>query len=393
MNVRERFLAVMQGEPVDRGLLWENGYWAGTVRRWYKEGLPRKVGVPDWAEDGTSIIGGPSRIDARSMRDPKHGLRDGDVRDFFGLDEGFACVPLKSYLVPEFEEVVLEDHGAWVLRRTTSGMLERNWKNRDGFPHWVQGPVASREDWEQIKAERLQPTLEGRLPDDWPAWVAEFRERTYPLMIGGGPSGCYGVLRNLLGQEQVLMAFYDQPELVRDIIDYMLEYWITLYDQVLDQVDVDMAYIWEDMCYKNGPLISPAMFRELMLPAYKRLTGFLHDRGVPVITVDTDGNCWKLLPLFIEGGVTALLPFEAQAGMDVVEVRKAFPRLGILGGMNKSKMAIGREAIDEEVEGKIPFMLERGAFVPSGDHQVPPDVSWENFKYYREKLNALILGK
>jgi uroporphyrinogen decarboxylase len=118
----------------------------------------------------------------------------------------------------------------------------------------------------------------------------------------------------------------------------------------------------------------------------------LRDRGVPVITVDTDGNCWKLLPLFIEGGVTALLPFEAQAGMDVVEVRKAFPRLGILGGMNKRKFALGRDAIDEEVDGKVPFMLKHGAFVPSGDHQVPPDVPWENFKYYRQKLNALILG-
>ena len=197
----------------------------------------------------------------------------------------------------------------------------------------------------------------------------------------------------MLGQEQVLTAFYDDLQLVRDIIDHMCSFWVALYGQVLDQIDIDMAYIWEDMCYKNGPLISPAMFRELMLPAYQKLTGFLRARGVPVITVDTDGNCWKLLPLFIEGGVTAVLPFEAQAGMDVVEVRKAFPRLGIMGGMDKRKMAVGREAIDEELERKIPFMLGHGGFVPSADHQVPPDVPWDNFRYYRERLNRIIEGK
>lgn len=42
MNARERFLAVMNFEPVDRVPLWEFGYWAGAVRRWYTEGLPRK---------------------------------------------------------------------------------------------------------------------------------------------------------------------------------------------------------------------------------------------------------------------------------------------------------------------------------------------------------------
>ena len=392
MNARERFLAVMNFEPVDRTLLWENGYWVGAVRRWYAEGLPSVTGVPDDAADGQSIIGGPSRIDARAFWDPAYGLRDGDVLDFFGLDEGAACVPFNAYFQPGFESVILEDHGDWVLQRNGLGVLERNWKNRDGFPCWVVGPVENREDWERIKADRLRPTLEGRLPEDWDALVEEFKDRTYPLMMGGGPSGFYGALRYLFGQEQVLMAFYDHRRLVQDIIDYLSDFWVALYDQILGQVDVDMGYIWEDMSFKNGPLISPAMFEELMLPGYKKVIGCLRDHGVPVITVDTDGNFWKLIPLFIEGGVTSVLPFEAQAGMDVVEVRKAFPKLGILGGMDKTKLAAGPAAIDEELERKVPYCLERGCFVPSVDHQVPPDVSWDNFRYYREKLNSMIRG-
>jgi uroporphyrinogen decarboxylase len=54
------------------------------------------------------------------------------------------------------------------------------------------------------------------------------------------------------------------------------------------------------------------------------------------------------------------------------------------------KIAEGRQAIDAELEAKVPFMLERGGYIPHVDHMVPPDVSWEHFKYYRKKLNQLI---
>ena len=57
MNVRERFLAVMGFEEGVRSLLWEFGYWAGTIRRWYGEGLPRKAGVPEHLETGRGSWG------------------------------------------------------------------------------------------------------------------------------------------------------------------------------------------------------------------------------------------------------------------------------------------------------------------------------------------------
>ena len=395
MNARERFLAVMSFEPVDRALMWESGYWVGAVRRWYREGLPRHVGVPDWAEDGNMVSSGLSPVNAPTLREdhPSHGFVDGDVRRFFGLDEVMVAVPLNYYLYPAFEPEILEDHGEWVLQRTANGIIERNRKDRSGFPGWVRGPVAGREDWERVKAERLRPTLEGRLPEDWPTWVAEFRERTYALSIGGCPAGFYGALRHLLGQEQVLMAFYDEPELVQDIIDHLVEFWVALYDQALDQVDVDVCFMWEDMCYRNGPLISPQFFRDFMLPNYRKVTACLRDHGVSAIMVDTDGDARELIPLFVEGGVTIMYPLEPPAGMDVVELREAYPRLGLMGGIDKRVLARGRAAIDEELERKIPLSLERGGYIPYLDHQAPPDIPWENFRYYRQKLSAMILGE
>ncbi len=383
MDSRSRFLATMNFKLGHRVPLWEFGYWGSTVRRWYEEGLPRQTGIPDTVPDGQAVRGeatpwGPGRA------------RDRDVHHRFGFDEGIRRIPVNNLLCPAFKEEILEDHGDWVLRRDEEGVLRKERKDRASLPEFVGWPVSNREDWERVKAERLRPTLEGRLPDNWSELIAEFRSRDYPLCIGGGFAGFFGTPRSLMGVEKLWYSFYDDPDLIQEIINHLADFWIAIYDRVLDQTDADSALIWEDMCYKAGPMVSPALFRKFMLPAYKRLVSFLKDRGVAVITVDTDGKCWDLIPLFIEAGVTGLYPFEVNAGMNVVEVRKAFPRLQMMGGIDKTKIAAGREAIDAELESKVPFMLELGGYIPTVDHNVSPDIPWENFVYYRERLEMMI---
>ncbi len=382
MNSRERFLACMNFELVDRAPLWEFGYWAGTVRRWYAEGLPYEYGIPDWLAPGQGVRGSGAAWDNIRPR----GL---DVEKALGLDAGMRRIPLNIYVAPTFQVEVLEDHGDWILWRDDDGIIKRDMKDKATLPAFVRAPVQSREDWEQIKAERLRPTLEGRLPDDWPQFLSDVADRDYPLAIGG-QQGFYGTPRYLLGEEKVLTTFYDDPELIRDINEHMTNLWIATYGEVIKQVKPDLALIWEDMCYKTGPLISPAMFRKFMLPYYQKLTSFLKDSGVKIILVDTDGDLSKLIPLFIEGGVTGIYPWEVNAGMDVVEVRKAYPRLQILGGIDKTQIAQGREATDVELERRVPFMLRRGGYVPYVDHLVPPDVSWENFVYFRRRLAEMV---
>jgi len=389
INTRERFLSVMNFRNCDRTLLWEMGYWTGALRRWYKEGLPCSKGVPSDLPDGRSMSGQDMPIDPETLDPIDAAKREEDVCRYFAMDEPMWRLPLNNYVYPQFKPEILEDHGHWILHRNEFGVVVKDQKDRNGFPDWVSTPVQTRDDWEKLKAERLQPKLAGRLPNNWEQCKEKFKNRTYPLIFGGYPAGFYGIARFLLGEERVMLTFYDDPELMRDIMEYMADFWVKLYSRVLEQIHVDGILIWEDMCYKNGPLISPALFREFILPGYKKVTDCLRSYGAKVIMVDTDGDCWKLIPLFLEGGVTALEPFEGNAGMDVREVRKAFPNLAILGGVDKTKLSLGKEAIDAELE-KVEWMLGCGGYVPHVDHQVPPDVSWDNFKYYRQKLNRLI---
>jgi uroporphyrinogen decarboxylase len=121
------------------------------------------------------------------------------------------------------------------------------------------------------------------------------------------------------------------------------------------------------------------------------LSGTLENKPVDmkVILVDTDGDCRSLIPLLMKGGVTGLYPFEVQSGMDVREIREAFPDLQILGGVDKKELARGPERIDAELKRRIPGLISKGGFIPMGDHQIPPDVSWENYLFYRRRLAEL----
>jgi uroporphyrinogen decarboxylase len=76
-------------------------------------------------------------------------------------------------------------------------------------------------------------------------------------------------------------------------------------------------------------------------------------------------------------------------GLDITEVRRQYPTLQMVGGLNKAVLAHDRAAMDRDL-AKVPWMLEQGRFIPAVDHFVPPDVSWDNYRYFYEKLRDLI---
>ena len=92
MNARERFLATMAFEPVDRPPLWEFGYWTEALVRWYREGLPRCEGLPENAGRvfGEGLSWDPSLLPFTA--------RDRDVHLELRFDAGIGRVPLNSFV-------------------------------------------------------------------------------------------------------------------------------------------------------------------------------------------------------------------------------------------------------------------------------------------------------
>jgi hypothetical protein len=363
VNARERYLATLAFEKLDRPPFYECAYWSGLIARWYSEGLPHLSKEPADAADVTREL---------------------------GLDEPLHFIPLRTrYAWPPFEEAVLEDHDTWVLLRNESGSVVRRMKQGNMIPSFVRGAVETREDWEQIK-ERFRPSLEGRVPDDWDQQVVAWRTRDYPLL--GTQSEPWLNLIELFGPERLLMLFHDDPQWLKAMIHDLCDFFIGLTDLVLQQIRPvpEICLVGGDFCYKAGPLMSPAAFREFLFPEFKRVIDVYHSYGVHNVMLHTDGDFRPLIPLLLEAGVTGVHPFEVTNGQSIVEVRKAYPRLQIFGGINKQALERGKEDIDAELARlQIPWMVSQGGWIPYVDHAVPPDVSWANFSYYRRRLNAL----
>lgn len=387
MNSRERFLSTMAFEPADRIPLWEWDYWAETLRLWRRQGAPLKAADAVEAEGAFTYPWSWSLLDELPL------LADSDPG--FVLDPPILRIPLNSFICPLFEYKVIEEHEDTVVAQDPRGHIRRDKKGRASISNIVKPLVSSREDWERVKAERLALDVQGRLPPDWPMIREQLKKRKAPLAIGGHSAmfGFFHTARYLMGVEALCVGFYDQPDLVRDIMIHLADLYVFLFDHVLSQIPADLAFATEDMGFKTGPFISPQTFREFMLPCYQRVANLLRDHGVDILFVDSDGNNWPLIPLFLEAGVTGFAPLEVAADMDVVRLRRDFPGLQLLGGIDKQLVAAGPAAIDRELMSKVPAVLETGGYIPTIDHSVPPDVSWENFVYYRRRLADIAGGE
>ena len=359
LNNKESFLRLFSGEPVDRAPFLDiMGFWQSSLDRWKTEGL---------AADATPQT----------------------VRDIVGFDgcRGF-MLPIKGYIWPEFGREVLEEEGNRILVRNRWGGVEQDLKDSEVMPITISGPVSDRASWEKIK-ERLDPETPGRLPSNWSEICRDAKASGEPVYAGDLPLGFFGAPRELLGFEQLSFLFYDDSNLLHEILDTLCDLWVKLFERVQKDITLDWYFIWEDMCSKKGSLISADLFREFLLPRYQRLTKALRSDGCKNVLVDSDGDQRPLVPLWLEGGVNILFPWETQFGLDISEVRRKYPSLGMIGGINKFSLSHGRDAIDKELE-KIPFMLEHGRYIPGLDHGVPTDVSWDNYRYFYDRLRDLV---
>jgi uroporphyrinogen decarboxylase len=353
MNARERFHAVCRFEPADRAFRFETiGFWPETIERWHAEGLPEEVEVISaYVHFGMDLrmpifIGG-------------------------GYDPGF---------VPAFEEKVMEETDAYRILRTTSGSIIKEFKDRrSALPQFLEFPVKDMKTFEELKW-RLDPLTPERL-GNWHQSAELYNESDVPVYLY--VCGLFGMARHLLGFDNLMFAYYDLPQLLHAIGEQWVKLLTGAIQQITASAKIDAIDFWEDMAYRNGPMIGPSLFREFMSPYYERVIACARSRAIEVFEVDTDGNADALIPLFLEVGVNKLLPFEVQAGMDIREIRKRYGRkLIIEGGLDKRVLALDFAAIKEEVESKVPILLRDGGYFPGIDHYVPPDVPLKNFEYF-----------
>ena len=330
--------------------------------------------------------------------------RQGHITDSTNLSElfmfedtGFAGLGglgwCEAGFSPCFEEKVIEDRGDYELVQDFAGRHVLCFKGRrSGFmPEYVDHPVKDMKTWEENCKWRMNPDS----PERYANMEADMQWRikragegcvVQQCLVGG-----YMYLRSLMGPEEVLYMFYDQPELVHDC----MKTWYELADKVIaahqKYVTIDEIYFAEDICYKSGPLISPDMMREFLLPYYIQLMDNLKSRQIDktrhlYMQIDTDGFCYPVIDVYKEAGMDHMSPFEVASDCDVVEIGAKYPDLRIRGGIDKRILASGKDAIDRMVDRIMPAMKKRGGYIPTCDHGVPEEVPFEDYMHFRQRM-------
>ncbi len=298
---------------------------------------------------------------------------------------------------PAFPEKILEQRGKNELIQDAAGRQVLMIKGRrSGFmPEYVDHPVKDQKTWEEDVKWRLDPSKKERY-----VGIEKLIKSKYPDVAKGGlvtqrVIGGYMYLRSLIGPEDLFYMVADDPELIHEC----MKAWFDLADAVLTEnqkyISFDEIFFGEDICYNNGLLISPDMIREYLFPYYQQLIANFRSRQIDksrrvYVQLDTDGKCMPAIDLYMEGiNVDAMSPFEVASGCDVVDIAKKYPDLRIFGGIDKRILATTPEKIEAELQRIIPFMKKRGGYIPTCDHGVPEEVSYENYCYYRKRCAEL----
>jgi uroporphyrinogen decarboxylase len=347
MTGKERISRILQHKAVDRIGLFEH-FWGDTLALWREQG---------------------------------HIQPDEDLSTHFGFDiENQWSFNYKADL--NWQDEVVEETEDTITVRDGNGALLRTHKKHNATPEHVAFKVTDREFWELD----IKPIL-GFEP-------RRINQEAYSkTRRHAADAGCFffvsGVnifeaIHPVCGHENLLMGMALDPDWVLDMAMTYADLIIACHEELFAREgEPDGVWFYEDMGFKQRPFMSPDMYRELVMPAHKRVIDFCHGRGLPVI-MHSCGFVEPLLPHMIEAGIDALQVMEVKAGMDPLRIKQNFgDRIALCGGLDARNLtANNREAIRAEMEAKIPALMEDSGFILHSDHSVPTTTEYETYRFF-----------
>ncbi len=234
-----------------------------------------------------------------------------------------------------------------------------------------------------------------RFPHDWNESVNRLENRTHIVCIWAS-RGFFQALG--VGDwptfEKVLIGTVREPAKIKDRLELYGEFCAEMLELTLRDVDPEFIYLSEPISSQEGPLISPAMFQEFMIPVYRRIVATARSRGCDNILLSTYGDSSLLLPMLMKAGISMLWISEAseKPEMDYRRIRSRFgPQLALVGGI---PMGVLRseppEKVRDSLEEIVPPLLASGRYIPLAGGRVRKDISWSAYRCYREILAELM---
>ena len=382
MTHRQRVQAILHYQNYDRLPIVHFGYWTETLAKWAAEGHVTADEAKGWG-DGNPI--------------------DRTISKKLGFDGNWSnCFGPNHHLVPGFERKVireLPDGSRHVMNG--EGVVELEVTGVVSIRAEIEHTLKDRASWEEHYKARLAWN-EKRITDSgvvcgdtWKKWgeggLEYLRKGEWDVPQGLFCGSMYGNFRNIMGVEGSSYLYMDDEPLYDEILD---AYCDTIYrntEYILKAgAKFDFAHFWEDICFKNGPLVAPTVFAQKIGPHYKKVTSLLNQYGIDIVSLDCDGCIDALIPTWLENGVNTMFPMEVGTwNASIAPWREKYGKeLRGVGGMNKIVFAHDRQAIDAEVERLRP-LVALGGYIPCPDHRIAPDGKWDMVRYYCDRMHQV----
>ncbi|MBN2449931.1 MAG: hypothetical protein JXR77_06060 [Lentisphaeria bacterium] len=343
----ERTDNILHRRPVDRIGLYEH-FWGDTLQKWRGEG----------------------KIQAGQ-----------DLATHFGFDMT-TCWCFNMVADLDFQPVVIEEDEETRLTRNGNFATLRHHKLHASTPEHVAFDVTERASWE----EKARPLL---TPDPRRINAEGYRNARRAAAAANrffcwSGVNVFELMHPICGHEHMLFGMAMDPDWVRDMVHTYADLTIALMEILFAREGKpDGIWFYEDMGLKERPFMSPAMYREIVMPGHRRTIDYCHSLGLKVI-MHSCGFIEPFLPDMIEAGVDCLQVMEVKAGMDPLRIKRAFgDRLVLFGGMDaRNLVANDIRAIRAELREKIPVLKEGYGYILHSDHSIPTTTEYETYRFF-----------
>lgn len=289
----------------------------------------------------------------------------------------------------DFENIVVAETEDTKTVKDGSGATLKWHKKHNTTPEHIAFDIKCFEDWKRIRhfyteLDERRINFEGYRQI---RAIAKENEKFFTWST----VNVFEIMHPICGHEHILFGMADDPDWILDMAEVFSDLLIKIQQTLFEKEGYpDGIWYYEDMGYKQTPFMSPAMYRELLMPAHKKTIDYAHSVGLPVI-MHSCGFVEPLLPHMVEAGIDCLQAIEIKAGMDLNRIYKNFgDKIALMGGIDvRALYSNDKEKIDKELESKVPVVKEGYGFILHSDHSIPYNVNYETLKYFIDKGIAL----
>jgi hypothetical protein len=202
---------------------------------------------------------------------------------------------------------------------------------------------------------------------DWEKMVRENVEksgidRTQTAMALNLHFGYFQHLMSFMGFTEGLMAFYEEPEHVKEILDYLSEFYMAVADQVIDLYKPDILTFMDDTAAWANSFISPEIYREFIMPHHEKWAKRGRDRGL-LMTMHNCGKSESAVPMWVEMGIRSWDP--AQTCNDLAAIKKQYKgKMTIAGGWDGRGRLLADDVSEEEIRQSVRDTID--TYAPGG---------------------------